>query len=72
MVKVIVDEALETSLDESPLCLSSCGTKHRGCDPQCPKRWFEEGKKKVEKRWEEWVKAAEEHFGHSLDLSESG
>ncbi len=28
-----------------PRCLSTCGTKHRGCDPQCPKRWYEEGER---------------------------
>ena len=33
--------------EEVPLtvarCLASCGTVYRGCDPQCPKRWYEHG-----------------------------
>ena len=41
--KFIVDEAPETPIDDAALCLSSCGTQHRGCDPQCPRRWYGHG-----------------------------
>ena len=44
MVDVI--PAPETPLDPDPEHLPTCGTAHRGCDPQCPKRWFEEGEQR--------------------------
>lgn len=41
--KIVLEEAPETPLDSKPACLRTCGTAHRGCDPQCPRRWYEEG-----------------------------
>ena len=47
LTQIIIDEAIDTPLNSKPECLPTCGTLHRGCDPQCPVRWYEEGKKEV-------------------------
>ncbi len=50
LASIIIQEALETPIDSKPLCLKTCTTKHRGCDPQCPKRWYEQGQDDERKR----------------------
>lgn len=50
-MNIKIDPAPETPLDKRPRCLRSCGTKHRGCDPQCPKRWHEQGERDERRRW---------------------
>ncbi len=58
-------EAPETPLDPVPEHLPSCGTEHRGCDPQCPVRWCDEGARHTEELWKgrrrQWVFALERY-----------
>ncbi|MEE9220025.1 MAG: hypothetical protein V3U34_00610 [candidate division NC10 bacterium] len=42
-MRIEITQPSETPLDPEPLCLRTRGTAHRGCDPQCPKRWYEFG-----------------------------
>lgn len=46
-MKIEIVSAPETPIDKAPIHLSSCGTQHRGCDPQCPKRWYTKGRHDV-------------------------
>lgn len=45
---------------------------HYGRDVETTAKVIATARQETDDRWRAWVKAAEEHFGHSLDLSETG